>query len=116
MSTNFDPMGYWAAIIDGEHLQLMIGLQNLVSYTSATVRLEGRGYSTNASAQIDVYNPLNNCGVSTSMAHDWSLHVVDVNIGNCLVVGGGVQAIRVDPTSQGLALHRMRLTIHGAVY
>ena len=76
----------------------------------------GDGNSTNASAQFDVYNPLNNCGATASMAHDWQLHVVEVSINGCLVPGGGVQAVRVDPFVQGLALHKMRLTIKDAVF
>lgn len=118
MQVNFDPMGSYALIIDSsEHLQAMIGLQDLIDYQEAIVRLEGRGYSTSSSAHFDVYNPLNDCGISNAtMAHDWSLHLVEVNLGSCLVPGGGVQAIRVAPTSQGLALVRMRLTIKGAVY
>ena len=118
IQVNFDPIGAYAAIIGtGEHLQLMIGLQTLQSYSDAIVTLEGRGYSTSSSGVFDVYNPLNQCGVSgVTMGHDWSIHTVSVSLGQCMVPGGGVQAIRVDPTSQGLALTKMRLTLTNPVF
>jgi uncharacterized protein (UPF0179 family) len=50
------------------------------------------------------------------MAHDWTVHVVDVDLQTCMVIGGGVQAVRVEPTNGTLALVRMRLTIHGATW
>ena len=114
----FDNIGDHALIIDSsEHLQVMIGLQDLSSYTKVVVHLEGRGYSASASAHFDVYNPWNGCGVNNvTMAHDWTVHTVDIDLGTCLVPGGGAQAIRVAPTSQGLALTEMRVTIEGAVF
>jgi len=115
MQVKWDPIGSDALIIgSGQALQLMIGLQALKSYQKAVVRLEGRGYATSSSAQFDVYNPLNNCGASAKMAHDWSVHGVDVDIGNCMVIGGGTQAVRIKPTVNGLALLRVRLTLQGA--
>jgi hypothetical protein len=109
-----DPIGTVLEIGSGSELQLMIGLEELVNYTSATVRIEGRSRSATSSVDFDVYNPLINCGVSTSMAHDWTVHVVEVDLMSCMSVGQGVQAVRIEPTNGTVALVRMRLTLHGA--
>ena len=118
MVVKYDPIGTYAAIISsGKHLQVMLGVAKLKSYSDLIVRLEGRGYSTNSSAKINIYNPLNNCGVTgVTMAHDWSMHVVEVSLAGCLIAGNNTQAIRVAPTSQGVVLVKMKVTLVGAVY
>lgn len=110
-----DPIGRSLEIGPSSELQLMIGLEELIGYTSATVRIEGRSRSTSASAAFDVYNPWNGCGVSTTIRHDWQVHVVELDLAQCFEIGQGVQAVRVEPTGT-LALVRLRLTLHGAVY
>jgi hypothetical protein len=109
-----DPIGTTLAIGPGSQLQLMIGLTTLISYRDAVVHLEGRSLSTDAPVSFDVTNPLNSCGDVGSMSQDWIVHQVDVDLMQCMVLGGGVQAIRVDPQDGTVALVRMRLTLFGA--
>lgn len=116
MSVENDPIGTSLTIGSSSELQLMIGLEELLSYTSMSVRLEGRSKATSLSVQFDVYNPLNNCGTSGSMSQDWTVHVVELDLGTCAVVGAGVQAVRVSPSNGTLALVRMRVTLHGATW
>jgi hypothetical protein len=118
IQVKFDPMGAYAAIIDpGDTLQLMLGFGKLQSYQDVVVQLEGRGYATSSSGVFDVYNPLNNCGASgVTMAHDWSIHVVQVSLAGCILTGNATQAVRVKPTQNGLALVRLKVTLVGAVY
>jgi hypothetical protein len=116
MSVVNDPIGRSLEIGSSSELQLMIGLEELVGYDSATVRIEGRSRSTSASAQFDVYNPWNGCGTSATISNSWDVHVVELDLGQCFEVGQGVQAVRVEPTNGTLALVRLRLTLHGAVY
>jgi hypothetical protein len=78
------------------------------------VHIEGRSLATSSSVDFDVYNPLNGCGGSASMAQDWTIHAVDVDVSACMVIGAGVQAIRIEPTNGTVALTRMRLTLGGA--
>jgi hypothetical protein len=114
-----DPIGVLALVGPGAELQLMIGLEELVDYDHATVCVEGRSASATASVLFAVYNPLNDCGVTNiSMAHDWVMHAEGIDLGSCLVPGGGVQAVRLEPTggSSALGVKRMRVTLHGAVY
>jgi hypothetical protein len=113
-----DPIGKYCAIIDsGDTFQAMLGFPKLKSVQDVEVILEGRGYSVSSSGVFDVYNPLNNCGVSgVKMAHDWTVHQVKVSLAGCIIPGNSTQAIRIKPTSQGLALWRMKVTLVGAVY
>ncbi len=112
-----DPMGAWAAIIDtGDTFQVMLGMGKLKSVQDVEVVLEGRGYSSSSSGKFDVYNPLNNCGTSVTMAHDWSIHVAKVSLGACMIPGNTTQAIRIKPTVNGVALARMKVTLVGASY
>ena len=113
-----DPVGVVAKLGSSSQLQLMIGLEELISYDYASVCVEGRSISTTASVIFDAYNPLNNCGGQATMAHDWQIHAEGVDLGSCMVVGGGVQAVRIDPSggSSSLGIKRMRVTLHGAVY
>lgn len=113
-----DPIGVVAAVGSSGELQLMIGLQDLVAYDYATACIEGRSVSATASVTFEAYNPLNGCGASTTMAHDWSVHAEGVDLGQCFVLGGGVQALRLEPTggSSSLGVTRVRLTLHGASY
>src|SRR5438270_181462 len=84
--------------------RLRLGLTSLVSYTSATVHLEGRSRATSSPVDFNVLNPLNNCGNSASMSQDWALHPTDVDLQTCMVVGEGVQAVRIDPQNGSVAL------------
>ena len=66
---------------------------------------------------FDVYNPWNGCGVGgVTLGQQWQVQAVDLDLSGCLEIGQGVQAIRVDPTNGTVALVRLRLTLHGAVY
>jgi hypothetical protein len=115
MIVEWDPMGSKALTIgSSSELQLMIGLEELTSYSHATVRLEGRSRTTSSSVHFNVVNPINGCSVSGSMSNDWTIHVEELDFGQCLVPGAGLQAVRVDPTSGTLALVRMRVTLHDA--
>ncbi len=115
MIVEWDPMGSKALTIgSSSELQLMIGLEELTSYSHATVRLEGRSRATSSSVYFNVVNPINGCSVSGSMSNDWTIHVEELDFGQCLVPGAGLQAVRVDPTSGTLALVRMRVTLHDA--
>lgn len=116
MSVVNDPIGRSLEIGGSSELQLMIGLEELLAYSSATVRIEGRSRSTSSSVQFDVYNPWNGCGVSTTLGNQWQVQVVELDLATCFVVGGGVQAVRVSPVNGTVALVRMRLTLHGAAY
>jgi hypothetical protein len=116
MSVDDDPIGHSLDLSD--ELQLMIGLHTLTSYDHAVVRLEGRAASVDADTQFDVENPLNGCGVQgVTMSNDWTVHVVDVDLADCLIPGQGVQAVRVSPTNGvPIALVRMRVTLVGAQF
>lgn len=114
MSVVNDPIGRSLEIGSSSELQLMIGLEELISYTSATVRVEGRSRSTSASVDFNVYNPWNGCGTTARFSNDWSVHVVDLDLAQCFEIGQGVQAVRIEPTNGTVALVRMRLTLHGA--
>jgi hypothetical protein len=117
MIVEWDPMGSKALTIgSSSELQLMIGLEELTSYSHATVRLEGRSRATSSSVHYNVVNPINGCTVSGSMSNDWTIHVEELDFGQCLVPGAGLQAVRVDPTSGTLALVRMRVTLHDATW
>ena len=113
-----DPIGVLATVGGSGTWQMMIGLQDLAGYDHATVCVEGRSVSASASVQFDVYNPLNDCGDSTTMAHDWSVHAEGIDLGSCLVPGGGVQAVRIETSggSGALGIKRVTVALHGAVY
>lgn len=111
-----DPIGRSVEIEGGEAMRLMLGLDELASYERAEVRVEGRSRATSSSVYFDVYNPLVDCGVSTTTSQDWTVHVLDLDLADCMVVGAGVQAVRVEPTSGTLAMVRMRLTLYGATW
>jgi hypothetical protein len=113
-----DRIGRALIIGPGSELQLMIGIEEIISYDYAVVRLEGRSYNCCSRVWFDVYNPWNNLGTSGDMAQDWTVHVVELDFDNYLETGanGGFQAVRVDPTSGALSLVRMRVTIYNPVY
>ncbi|MEM6996485.1 MAG: hypothetical protein AAF721_38630 [Myxococcota bacterium] len=113
-----DPIGVVATVGSSGTWQLMLGLQDLVDYDSASVCVEGRSVSAVASVQFDVYNPLNDCGGSAMMAHDWNMHAEGVDLGTCFVAGGGVQAVRIEASggSSALGIKRVRVVLHGAVF
>ncbi len=111
-----DPIGRVLEIGGSSELQLMFGLSGLISYTGATVELYGRSRATSSRVLFDVFNPINGCGNSGEMSQDWTPDLVLLDWSGCLVPGGMLQAVRVDPTSGTVALVRLRLTIHGAVW
>lgn len=113
-----DPIGKVAVVGPSGVLQIMLGLGGMSSYVSADVCVEGRSVATSSQVIFDVYNPLNNCGYSASMAHDWTVHATSVNLGQCLIPNEDFQAIRLDPTGGSSTLGVMRVTVvlHGAVY
>ncbi|MCC6523651.1 MAG: hypothetical protein IT373_13430 [Polyangiaceae bacterium] len=113
-----DPIGKLAALGPSSTLQVMLGLTTLQSYSHATVCVEGRSISSSSSVTFDVYNPLNGCGASASMSHDWTVHAVGVDIGDCMLEGVDFQALRIEPSggSSALGIVRLRLTLHDAVY
>jgi hypothetical protein len=113
-----DPIGDVALIGPSGTLQVMLGLTSLQSYSYATVCVEGRSVSTNSSVVFDVYNPLNGCGNSATMSHDWTVHAVGVDLGNCMIEGNDFQALRVEASggSSSLGVVRLRLTLHDAIY
>jgi len=113
-----DPIGKLALIGPSGVLQIMLGLASLQSYSYATVCVEGRSVSVSSSVIFDVYNPLNGCGNTASMSHDWTVHAVGIDLGSCMIEGNDFQALRIDPTggSSALGVVRLRLTLHDAVY
>lgn len=113
-----DPIGVVAVVGSSAQLQLMLGFEELLDYDSATLCVEGRSVSTSASVQFEAYNPLTGLGNVATMAHDWSVHAVGIELGQPFTIGGGVQAVRLDATggSASLGVKRMRLVLHGAVY
>ena len=116
MTVGSDPIGTSLLIGSSSELQLMIGLEEMLSYQSMTVRLEGRSRSTCCSLTFYVTNPLNNCGTSAQMSNDWNPDIIDVPLNTCLLTGpsGRIEAVRIDPQSGTMALRRMRVTLHGA--
>jgi hypothetical protein len=111
-----DPIGRCAVLGSSACLQIMLGPSKLVSYSTTSVRIEGRSASSTTSVFFDVYNPLNMCGTTGSLAHDWSVHLIELNLGSAIVSGEDLQAIRIEPSggSSSLALVRMRITLHDA--
>lgn len=112
-----DPIGRSLEIGGGSELQLMLGFEELISYSYATVRLEGRSRATSSPVTFDVYNPWNGCGAgAATFGQQWQVQAVELDLAQCYEIGQGVQAVRVDPTSGTIALVRLRLTLHDAVY
>jgi hypothetical protein len=94
----------------------MIGLKKLLSYSSVAVQIEGRSASTSSSVTFDVYNPATSIGTSGAIGNDWSVHLIELDLGAAMVSGDELQAVRVEPTggSGMLALVRMRVCVHDA--
>jgi len=113
-----DPIGKIASVGPGARLQLMIGLGSLISYSHATVCVEGRSVSTSASVLFDAYNPKNNCGAGGQMSHSWAIHATGVDMGQCLIAGDAFQAVRLEPWggSSHLGVRRVRITLHDATF
>jgi hypothetical protein len=114
MSVVNDPIGRSLEIGGSSELQLMIGLEELLAYSSATVRIEGRSRATSSSLDFEVYNPWNGCGTTARFGNQWTVQVLDLDLASCFVIGQGVQAVRVAPVNGTMALVRLRLTLHGA--
>jgi hypothetical protein len=115
MVVDSDPIGTSLLIGSSSELQLMIGLEEMWTYQSMTVELEGRSRSTCCSLTFDVTNPLINCGSSGQMSNDWNPDIVSIALGTCLLTGpdGRIEAVRITPNGT-MALQRMRVTLHGA--
>ncbi len=117
MSVVNDPIGRSLEIGGSSELQLMLGFEELIAYSSATVRIEGRSRATSSQVTFDVYNPWNGCGAGgATLGQQWQVQVVELDLADCYEIGQGVQAVRVDPTNGTIALVRLRLTLHDAVY
>lgn len=119
ISVGWDPVGSVLAEVDGGTLQIMLGLAGLTSYSYASVCVEGRSVSATSSVTFDVYNPLNGCGNTASMSHDWlSFHPTGIDLGTCLIPNDDFQAVRIEPSggSGNLGVIRVSVILHDAVY
>ena len=95
--------------------QIMIGLQDLIAYDRVEVVLSGRSRATSSSATFDVYNPWNGCGVSgVTISNDWTPDVIVMDLADCMDIGQGVQAIRVEPINGQLAVLDVTVSLYGA--
>ena len=107
------------ALLDGGNkaVQVMFGIAGL-TYTSATVCVQGRSYSVGSSVIFTAQNQLNKCGNTGSLPNSWQVHKSGVDIGTCVVNNNEFQGLRVFPSggSSALSLKKLRLTLHGAVY
>jgi cysteine-rich repeat protein len=107
------------ALLDGTNkaVRVYFGLVGL-SYTYATVCVEGRSYSVGSSVQFFVEEAKNKCGDYGSMANDWSVHATGVDMQDCFLPNDSFQAVQVQPSggSGSLSLKRLRVTLHGASY
>jgi hypothetical protein len=110
-----DPIGRCAILGPGSTLQIMIGLDKLLSYGSVGLRVEGRSASTSSSVTFDVYCPVTSVGASGVFGNDWSVHLVELDLGSA-VNGEALQAVRIEPTGGSgiIALVRMRVCVHDA--
>ena len=107
------------ALLDGGNkaVQVMFGIGGL-TYTSATVCVQGRSYSVGSSVTFTAQNQLNQCGGTGMLSNSWQVHTAGVNIGTCIVQNNEFQGLRVFPSggSSALSLKKLRLTLHGAQY
>ncbi|MFO0725857.1 MAG: hypothetical protein U1E65_18885 [Myxococcota bacterium] len=109
-----DPIGRSLEIGGGSELQLMIGLEELISYDAAYVHIEGRSRATSSSVDFDVFNPWNGCGSAATFGQQWTVQPANLDLMQCYEIGQGVQAVRVSPTNGTVALVRLRLTLTNA--
>jgi hypothetical protein len=116
IAVELDPIGRCAILGSSSELQIMIGLKKLLSYSSVAVRIEGRSASTSSSVTFDVYNPATSIGTSGVFGNDWTVHLIELDLGSAMVSGDELQAVRVEPTggSGTIALVRMRVCVHDA--
>ena len=107
------------ALLDGTNkaVRVYFGLVGL-SYSYATVCVEGRSYSVGSSVQFKVQEAKTKCENFGSMANDWSVHATGVDMDECFLSGDDFQAVQVQPTggSGALSLKRLRVTLHNAAY
>ncbi len=107
------------ALLDGTNkaVRVYFGLAGL-SYTYATVCVEGRSYSVGSQVQFFVMEAKSKCGDDGMMANDWSVHATGVDMQDCFLAGDEFQGVQVQPSggSGSLSLKRLRVTLHGASY
>lgn len=99
-------------------LQVTIGLRGLLNYSSASVCIEGRSMAPGASSNMNVFNGLNGCGLTTSIDPEPQVHAVGVNLTSCYVAGNGYQGLTIEPSDDwdAIGIVRVRLTIHDPVF
>jgi len=107
------------ALLNGTNkaVRVYFGLVGL-SYSYATVCVEGRSYSVGSSVTFLVQEAKTKCGNSGNMANDWVIHATGVDLDECFLAGDDFQAVQVQPTggSGSLSLKRLRVTLHNASY
>ena len=107
------------ALLDGTNkaVRVYFGIAGL-SYTYATVCVEGRSYSVGSSVTFFVEEAKTKCGDYGMMANDWTVHATGVDMADCFIQGDEFQAVQVQPSSGSgsLSLKRLRVTLHGASY
>ena len=101
----------------GEAVRVYFGLVGL-SYSYATVCVEGRSYSVGSSVTFRVQEAKTKCENFGMMANDWSVHATGVDMDECFLAGDDFQAVQVQPSggSGALSLKRLRVTLHNASY
>jgi cysteine-rich repeat protein len=107
------------ALLNGTNkaVRVYFGLVGL-SYSYATVCVEGRSYSVGSSVTFLVQEAKTKCGNSGNMANDWVIHATGVDLDECFLADDDFQAVQVQPSggSGSLSLKRLRVTLHNAVY
>ncbi len=116
-----DPYGTVCDIGSGNKwVRIMLGLDTLVSYESATVCIEGRSISVGSSVTVELANPDNGyCGAEVQLSNSWWADPVGAELPlNCLKPGDIFQALQIDPVggSNRLGLRSARITLHKPVY
>ena len=116
-----DPYGTVCDIGSGNKwVRIMLGLDSLVSYESATVCIEGRSISVGSSVTVELANPDNGyCGAEVQLSNSWWADPVGAELPlNCIKPGDIFQALQIDPVggSNRLGLRSARITLHKPVY
>ncbi len=107
------------ALLDGTNKAVRVYFGTVgLTYTYATVCVEGRSYSVGSSVTFFVQEAKSKCGDYGSMANDWSVHATGVDLQDCFFPNDSFQAVQVQPSSGSgsLSLKRLRVTLHGASY
>jgi len=111
-------MAYGAGQPDPGEFLVIFGLGGLLGYSSASVCIEGRSMTPGSPSNLNVFNGLNGCGVTTSIDPDPQVHAVGVNLTGCYVLGHGFQDVTLQPSeaSDAMGIVRVRFTIHDPVF